>query len=93
MLDSLPIPYLRSFSVCSEACFTWRTNGGAVSPGCRFGISAESTKVGITTSSRRTAAIELEEGIVWFNRAQRLTVELTIASPRIARWNDLELVL
>ena len=37
--------------------------------------------------------MELEEGIVWFHCAQCLTVELTIASRRIARWNVLELLL
>ena len=63
MLEPLTVPYLRSSSVWCPAFFAWRTNGGATSPGLRVGISAEKTKYGMT--ARRSAARELEQGIVF----------------------------
>ena len=63
MLESLTVPYLRSSSACCPVFFTWITNGGATSPGIRVGISAEKIRHGMT--ARRSAARELEQGIVF----------------------------
>lgn len=63
-LESLPVLYLRRTSLLLIlTSFACRTNEGALSPGWRFGISAENTKHGIK-ASRNTATSELERDIL-----------------------------